>query len=123
MCLTFGSVCLHFLRRPSPERWHSNHTIELYIQLVILENRGWKAVWSIAIQDGIFSVGTESEASGDCLGIGKLILSWWYYSVAVADGECQSILYPIYTIIYNLYFHPLRNFPGPKIGERHVYAN
>jgi hypothetical protein len=32
----------------------------------------------------------------------------------LTDGLEKYILYLLYVVIYNLYFHPLRNYPGPK---------
>ena len=31
------------------------------------------------------------------------------------------IAYAVYTIIYNIYFHPLANFPGPLLASTTIY--
>lgn len=42
-------------------------------------------------------------------------------AVLLSAALATVIAYAVYTIIYNVYFHPLAKFPGPPIARTTIY--
>jgi hypothetical protein len=42
-------------------------------------------------------------------------------AVALTAAFTTAVAYAVYTIIYNVYFHPLAKFPGPPIAQMTIY--
>ncbi|CAG9982954.1 unnamed protein product [Clonostachys byssicola] len=53
-----------------------------------------------------------------------MLATWFSADHKETDISVQSILYVTSILVYNIYFHPLRNYPGPKIwaASRIPYA-
>lgn len=43
-------------------------------------------------------------------------LFWQGFPYLLTTGLILTVLYTSYTVVYNIFFHPLHNFPGPKLA-------
>mgnify|MGYP004549414351 CR=1 FL=1 len=41
--------------------------------------------------------------------------------VLLSTALATAVTYALYTVIYNLYFHPLAKFPGPRSAATTIY--